>query len=674
MNKKVLTILLSILSIFVIGTVVISIVNNLNINQNYYNKEEILEKIIESENRLTNKQNETNDQLNSYSEEIEKLKEKDKELNDSISNLPKYTITFITNSDTVIPSQEVVKGEKIIKPLDPKKEGHEFLGWYIDEEKWIFNGYVVTENITLEAKWKSGFTITYVLNGGTNNIDNPSFYYITESIVLKEPTKEGFYFDGWYKDKTFTEKIEKIEKGSMGDITLYAKFIMNPYPITFVYEYNNETIETTYNISYGYSLKDYGPKVLNEYNDEVENCWVLDPDSELTNKTLSVVGPMKVYSIGVYTKFNNKYNAIRSHDKSKLLVDFTNAEEDLDFCYQSEKGVSNITFIGNSEKTYHNFSISLFNSTEDITITLINFKYCAQENTIGLDASKLSENTVLHIKANGNCQIIGGNGSNGSNGTSYNRNKSTKKPNSGQPGTAGYTGASAILANNIFINIDINGSLTLIGGNGGNGGTGGNGEGSASDGIAQCGHGAVGGNGGKGANALVINRQFKFNSVGSLIVIGGNGGNGGNGGSGGNNQDTGAFDRADHGGNGADGGNGGSGGLGIYIASQVKTEIKDGITIYSTGGNGGIGGNGGDGGNSCKNEFQSSSGGNPGNAGSGGYGGAGGDASNVNTLPLNGTGGKGNHGGYSGVPGTAHNGKVGTSGVNRLEEWASDGE
>lgn len=535
------------------------------------------------------------------------------------------------------------------------------------------------------------FECTITENGGVETYNDKQHVvkFGNKMPNLEIPYKEHYVFKGWYTKYNSQEKLIFDENGykegynildtehyeiNNNVVEIFAKMELEKIPITFVYEHNNEEIETTYYITYGYSLKDFGPQVINESNEKVGYCWALDPDSELADEVVTATGPMKVYSIGIYTKFNNKFTAVRSLDNSKLLVDFRSANSNLSSNYISESGVSSITFIGNPKVTYQNFSITLSASYTELSLTLIDFKYCAQENTIGLDASKLSENTVLHIKANGNCQIIGGNGSNGSNGTSYNRNKSTKKPNSGQPGTAGYTGASAILANNIFINIDINGSLTLIGGNGGNGGTGGNGEGSASDGIAQCGHGAVGGNGGKGANALVINRQFKFNSVGSLIVIGGNGGNGGNGGSGGNNQDTGAFDRADHGGNGADGGNGGSGGLGIYIASQVKTEIKDGITIYSTGGNGGIGGNGGDGGNSCKNEFQSSSGGNPGNAGSGGYGGAGGDASNVNTLPLNGTGGKGNHGGYSGVPGTAHNGKVGTSGVNRLEEWASDGE
>ncbi len=69
------------------------------------------------------------------------------------------------------------------------------------------------------------YTITYYLNGGENNAQNPSSYTSqSETIVLKAPTREGYTFAGWYSDAAFTRPATQIEKGSTGDKTFYAKW------------------------------------------------------------------------------------------------------------------------------------------------------------------------------------------------------------------------------------------------------------------------------------------------------------------------------------------------------------------------------------------------------------------------------------------------------------------
>ncbi|MBQ9743976.1 MAG: InlB B-repeat-containing protein, partial [Clostridia bacterium] len=42
------------------------------------------------------------------------------------------------------------------------------------------------------------FSITYELNGGTNSVDNPLTYTKGEIVTLNNPTKENYYFKGWY--------------------------------------------------------------------------------------------------------------------------------------------------------------------------------------------------------------------------------------------------------------------------------------------------------------------------------------------------------------------------------------------------------------------------------------------------------------------------------------------
>ena len=43
-------------------------------------------------------------------------------------------------------------------------------------------------------------------------------------IKLATPTRKGYVFKGWYRDKKYTRKVTSIKKGSTGKITLYAKW------------------------------------------------------------------------------------------------------------------------------------------------------------------------------------------------------------------------------------------------------------------------------------------------------------------------------------------------------------------------------------------------------------------------------------------------------------------
>ncbi|MGP1511930.1 MAG: InlB B-repeat-containing protein [Treponema sp.] len=69
------------------------------------------------------------------------------------------------------------------------------------------------------------FDIVYELDGGTNHADNPKKYSTDKlPVELKAPSKTDFTFEGWYKEKGFKNKVEKIEKGITGKLTFYAKW------------------------------------------------------------------------------------------------------------------------------------------------------------------------------------------------------------------------------------------------------------------------------------------------------------------------------------------------------------------------------------------------------------------------------------------------------------------
>ena len=64
-----------------------------------------------------------------------------------------HIVTFNSNGGTKVASQAVLHGEKAVKPEEPYLEEHNFLRWEYQGEPWVFFGYPVTENITLEATW-----------------------------------------------------------------------------------------------------------------------------------------------------------------------------------------------------------------------------------------------------------------------------------------------------------------------------------------------------------------------------------------------------------------------------------------------------------------------------------------------------------------------------------------
>ena len=117
-----------------------------------------------------------------------------------------------------------------------EKKGYTFAGWNTQPDgKGTFyeeNAYVknltkkADEVVTLYAQWKAAqYQITYNLNGGKNNKKNPKTYKITsKTIKLSNPSKKGYVFKGWYRDKKCTRKVTSIKKGSTGKITLYAKW------------------------------------------------------------------------------------------------------------------------------------------------------------------------------------------------------------------------------------------------------------------------------------------------------------------------------------------------------------------------------------------------------------------------------------------------------------------
>lgn len=88
-------------------------------------------------------------------------------ISESQRNDDLFTVKFDSDGGSAVNAVTVKSGEKIPEPKSPVKatleKQYAFKGWYYQDKKWDFENDVVTENITLTAKWEltGDFTVGF---------------------------------------------------------------------------------------------------------------------------------------------------------------------------------------------------------------------------------------------------------------------------------------------------------------------------------------------------------------------------------------------------------------------------------------------------------------------------------------------------------------------------------
>ena len=217
---------------------------------------------------------------------------------ENIDNIDKYIYPhskYYFDSDLVLPT--------------PTKRGYEFAGWWTSV--YDYGELVTSENIedfdvrdiTLYAKWKSiTYNVRYVTNGGSGiEMDT---YISNNSYQLRTDTyKDGYVLYGWYDNPEFTgDRIEVIEKGSVGDKVFYARWIKNEFIVTLDInksatenveaQLDTKTIFVNYNNyftlpvpridEYDFDGWYYGDIQITNKNGESYNKFTFEQDIELT--------------------------------------------------------------------------------------------------------------------------------------------------------------------------------------------------------------------------------------------------------------------------------------------------------------------------------------------------------------------------------------------------------
>lgn len=118
---------------------------------------------------------------------------------------PNHTVSFNANGHGNDPEAKcVAHGGKAPNPGNLSTTGYTFGGWYKEAgctNAWDFENDVVTEDITLYAKWTAKIhTLTWDVNGGnalTGTYTSGSVAYGTVIIKPDDPTRTGYAFNGW---------------------------------------------------------------------------------------------------------------------------------------------------------------------------------------------------------------------------------------------------------------------------------------------------------------------------------------------------------------------------------------------------------------------------------------------------------------------------------------------
>ena len=159
-------------------------------------------------------------------------KGKDKDDSKNKPQVETYSINYILNGgiNNFNNPYSYTNQSETITLLNPTNNSYySFAGWYTEN---TFQNRVTeisagsTGNRTFYAKWDLvEYTITYVLNGGTNSNLNPTVYnFDTPTFVFVNPTFETFDFEGWYLDQELQTQISEIDTQKGENLTLYAKF------------------------------------------------------------------------------------------------------------------------------------------------------------------------------------------------------------------------------------------------------------------------------------------------------------------------------------------------------------------------------------------------------------------------------------------------------------------
>ena len=327
------------------------------------------------------------------------------------------------SSNITVSNQRQIEQEfdSMISAPAVNKDGYRLLGWYDSQENQMTDTWQYTEDKTFTARWELlNYDINYELGGGVNNASNPTTYTIEDTIALKDPTKSGYTFKGWYSDANFTTQVTSISKKAQ-NITLYAKWAVN-----------------SYNLILNANGGGFAPKVtFVSDGEEIKNCYLYEQDTITAYRPNDKEGYIFAgwYTDDTFTSLF-KFNGTIAND----IILYAKWVECVSNIVNVESmGNINTTIQGKTEQLYafvplvdgemivtsesNNLDLcgTLYDATknvlisaDDISSTDLDFTYTYSVNAGQLyyiavkgNTASTTGNAVINIRWTGNCTITG---------------------------------------------------------------------------------------------------------------------------------------------------------------------------------------------------------------------------------------------------------------------------
>ena len=206
----------------------------------------------------------------------------------------KLKATFDPDNGENISTQTIDRGGKFTEPAAPSKENHTFAGWYNGDKKFDFDADTTNAPNVLElvAKWeKSKYTVKFVSDHGSFADQTIEHGETIKTDKLTIPEVEGYTFDGWYTDDTYSTKFD-FTQPITSNTTVYAKWTANDYEVSFITEHGDAP--DSQNVPYNKTATNPGELTAEGYTFD---GWYADENRTIEfNFSTPITGDTKVYA------------------------------------------------------------------------------------------------------------------------------------------------------------------------------------------------------------------------------------------------------------------------------------------------------------------------------------------------------------------------------------------
>lgn len=153
-------------------------------------------------------------------------------------DINKYTVQFVSEHGS-FEDQTIEHGKPIGtgKPTIPEVEGYTFDGWYTEDNTKFDFTQPIKSNTMVYAKWTANdYEVSFVTEHGKA----PTSQNVPYNGTATDPGKlsaEGYTFDGWYADNTYSTKFD-FNQPIKSNTKVYAKWEKNAPVLPDTYELN----------------------------------------------------------------------------------------------------------------------------------------------------------------------------------------------------------------------------------------------------------------------------------------------------------------------------------------------------------------------------------------------------------------------------------------------------